>query len=304
MKRTLAICAVLAMSACASVPAPSEKLNFADLPADAGDNLPGVLVSGPDLSFPVYRDANDARVAESVAVDLFKAYGIIAVAVGVDTSDVKWSEVALSRHADYQPPRHDGLTRWTVPLESTGALGLDGKKALYSVIPHEQVHVIQKRFGSLPRWYGEGMAEWAGLKATVLLQPDLADARRVALSKERLAVTKPLKLKAWGGVSPKPEAIMRQITPEQRKRMLSEPGYMPPGPFEFGPDDLLSDESNTLARYAASLEIFEAMEAKAGPDLMRRWIGAVAELPNPKKSDDIVGLANTIAGVDISKTLE
>lgn len=297
-------CILLALSSCASTSASSNKLEFAALPSDAKDNLRGVSVTGKDFSFQVYRDANDLKAAESVSAELSKVYEILADTFGLAPNEVIWSQVALSRDPNYEPPRHDNLTRWTIPLDKSGALGPSGKDALYVLIPHEQVHAIQNRFGNFPRWYSEGMAEWAGLKATSALQLHLAHKRREALSNARLSVKEPLNLQSWGGISPKPEAVMRQITPEQRARMLSEPGYMPPGPFSFGPGDLVSDESNTLARYAASLEIFETIEAKAGPKQMLSWLNAVAKLPNPKKTDEIVKLANSLAGVDISVAVE
>ncbi|MBW8312630.1 MAG: hypothetical protein K0M64_11435 [Rhizobium sp.] len=104
-------------------------------------------------------------------------------------------------------------------------------------------------------------------------------------------------------MSVKPEAILRQLTPEQRRRMETDPSYSPPGPFSFTSEDLVSDESNTAARYAASLAILDEVEAQAGQEAMRAWIAEVARLPNPKETEDIVRLAKEVAGVDISPIL-
>lgn len=298
------VCLALIMCVATSCATPSSTLSIRALPPDPADNLPGVQVTDTELSFSMFRDDPDAKVAGDAAVDLANAYRILADAVGVSATDVKWAQVSFTRNSNYRPPRHQDIARWTVPLEPDGMLGLRGQRDLYYVIPHEQVHAIQENFGQLPRWYAEGMATWAGLKAAEVIQPHVAAEKRAELSRERDAVTEPLKLTAWGGIRPRPEAILRQITAEQRQRMADEPGYMPPGPFNFGPDDMVSDESNTAARYAASLAVFEAMEAKAGADQMRAWIAEVTRLPDPKKSSDIARLANEVTGVDISGMLE
>lgn len=280
------------------------RLSTQALPPDPADNLPGIRITDAEMSFSLFRDEPDAEVATAAAGDLAKAYRILADTVGVSAAEVNWAQVAFSRDPNYQPPRHQDTTRWTILLQPEGALGQRGQQDLYSLVPHEQVHAIQEDFGQLPRWYAEGMATWAGLKATSAFRPHLEAEKRAELSRERLAVTEPLRLIAWGGIVPKPEAIMRQITAEQRQRMAAEPGYMPPGPFSFNADDLVSDESNTAARYAASLALFEAVEAKAGSDGVRAWIAEVAKLPDPKKSSEIVRLAKDVAGVDLSGMLD
>jgi len=274
------------------------------LPIDPSDNLDGSRVTDAALSFSMFRDAGDVEVAEAAARDLATAYRIVAEAVGVSPADVTWDQVAFTRDPGYQPPRHEGLSRWTIPLDPAGRLGSEGKLALHYVVPHEQVHQIQRNFGHLPRWYAEGMAVWAGLKATSELAPRLEAERRAFLARERLAVTESLKLREWGGMTVKPEAILRQMTPEQRERKAADPDYLPPGPFSFAPDDIVSDESNTFARYAASLALFETIEAKAGPEQVRVWIAEVAKLPDPKKSEDIARIAKEVTGVDVENMLD
>lgn len=302
MKRVALLFLVVLVCGCASLQTSSE-LSFEPLPLDPADNLGGVLVTAADLSFTVYRDASDAAVAEAAAGDLAKAYRIIAEAVGVSPADVTWAQVAFSRDPRYQPPRHNEATRWTVPLDPDGTLGPAGRSALYQLIPHEQVHAVQRKFGSLPRWYAEGMAEWAGLKATSVLAPHIEAERRAFLANERRGATEPPNLMKWGGITVKPEAVMRQMTPEQRERKAADPSYSPPGPFSFTPDDFVSDESNTGARYAASLALFEAIEAEAGTEQVTAWIVAVGRLPDPKKSEDITRLAKEVTGVDIATML-
>lgn len=303
MTRATVLCLALLVSSCASLSKSSE-MSIQPLPIDPSDNLDGFRVTDADLSFSVFRDAVDVKVTEAAARDLATAYRVVAETVGVNPADVTWAQVAFTRDPGYQPPRHQELSRWTVPLDAAGTLGSRGKLELHQVIPHEQVHSIQRNFGSLPRWYSEGMAVWAGLKATSELAPHLEAERRALYSRERLAVKEPLKLREWGAMTVKPEAILRQMTPEQRERKAADPSYSPPGPFSFTPDDIVSDESNTLARYAASLALFETIEAKAGAEQVRAWIAEVAKLPDPKKSEDIARIAKEVTGVDITNMLD
>jgi len=303
MKQILIPCFALALGACASAPPAATPMTFRTLPVDAGDNLPGVLAIDRDLSFPLFREPADAAMAEAAAGDLAKAYRIVADAVGVDADDVQWAQVSFSRDRDYQPPRHQGVPRWNVPVDPSGALGSAGRTSLYVTVPHEQVHTLQERFGALPRWFSEGMATWAGLKAAQALQPDVASDKRAALERELAAHTPPLKLTSWGALRVKPEAILRQVTEEQRAKMASDPSYVPPGPFSFGPGDVESDESNTGARYAASLAVFDAIESQAGSDAVRAWIAAVGQQPGRKESDDIVRLAKETTGIDVAELI-
>lgn len=267
--------------------------------ADTG--LAAAEIQGHGLSFFVYRSPSDAEVVKDNAASISLAYRTLVDAIGIDQDAVSWAEVAFTRDGNYVLPREkEGVARWVVPLTAAGALDAAGVEKLFSTIPHEQVHAMQKTFGELPRWFSEGMAEWAGLKATRLVAPVLYTERKRALDAAMSSAKAPPDLKSWGGVKPKPEAILRQLTPEQKQRMASEPGYFPPGPFTFGPDDFVSDESNTLARYAASLHVFEEAESGSSPQAMRAWFRAVRGLPSPKATSDIVRLAKETTGVDIS----
>lgn len=302
MKRIHFVILLLLVSGCAALSG-SPQLSMSPLVTDSSDNLDGVLVKDSDLTFSVFREGVDGAIAGNHSRDLARAYRIVSEAIGVEPSDVSWAQVAFTRDSGYQPPRVQDVTRWVVPLERSGSLGSKGMWALYQLVPHEQVHSIQGLFGPLPRWYSEGMAEWAGLKATAVLAPSIEAERRAQHDQQLAAATRPLSLASWGGVQVKPEAFLRQLTPEQRRKKEADPNYSPPGPFSFTPEDFVSDESNTAARYAASLALFEAIEAEAGPEGMRTWIAEVAKLPDPKRTNDIARLAKEIAGVDISGML-
>ena len=295
MRRTLLAIALLALAGGTHASQESAARS------DTGAELVATEVQGHGLSFLVYRSPDDAEVVNASSEAMSLAYRVLADAIGINPEDIQWAEVAFTRNESYVAPRDkQGVVRWVVPLSAAGAMGAAGEEQLFSTIPHEQVHALQKAFGELPRWFSEGMAEWAGLRATKRVSPALYAARKEELDAAARSATAPPDLKSWGGVKPKPEAIFRQLTPEQKQRMAREPGYFPPGPFTFGPDDFISDESNTFARYAASLRVFEAMESASSDEAMRAWFQAVRDLPSPKTTSDIVKLAKEIAGVDIS----
>jgi hypothetical protein len=83
-----------------------------------------------------------------------------------------------------------------------------------------------------------------------------------------------------GGIQVKPEAIQRQLTPEQKQKMKEDPSYSPPGPFSFGPDDLISDESNSDARYFISLTIFEYLEKELGMENLKLLFNNIYQMKN------------------------
>lgn len=269
----------------------------------AEDDLPSIRVV--DLKngavFRVYFDKSSARVAEDSIPILAAFYRELAEITGVDGGQVNWSSVAFVQNAEYNPPRRGGEVRWKVVIDSNGQLGPTGITDLYSTIPHEQVHAIQGTFASgLPRWFNEGQATWAGLKVTERWRPELARKERASLAQANKAATGTLNLPKWGGVQVKPEAILRQLTPEQRERMQKDPTYQPPGPFSFRPDDFISDESNARARYGASLEIFERLERSAGRKRLHAWFRSVWQQRAGVNTEKLVALAHEQTGLDIS----
>lgn len=278
---------------------------LAATPANASEDLLATDMRGNGLSFSAYSASEDMALVQENSASLISMYQVLVETIGVDPSAVKWAEIAFIRNNNYIPSSDkEGIVRWVIPLTTKGGLGISGKHEMFLTIPHEQVHAIQKVFGDLPRWFSEGMAEWAGLRATKVAAPGLYADRKKQLNAALASSAVPLNLKSWGGVKPKPEAILRQLTPEQKRRMAKEPGYFPSGPFSFGPDDFISDESNTFARYAASLRIFEAIESRSTSSKMREWFDAIINLPSPKKTSDIVRLAKEKTGADISEMLD
>jgi hypothetical protein len=252
--------------------------------------------------FRVYFDEGSAQVAEDSVPVLAAFYRELAEIIGIDGGRVDWSSVAFVQNPEYNPPRRGGEVRWKVLVESNGQIGPAGINDLYLVLPHEQVHAIQGTFtGDLPRWFKEGQATWAGLKVTERWRPELARKERAGLTQAHKAANEPLKLPVWGGVRVKPEAILRQLTPEQRERMLKDPTYEAPGPFTFGQGDFISDESSARARYGASLDVFERLEQSAGRKVMHAWFRSAWQQGSDLKTEKLVTLAREQTKVDISQ---
>lgn len=103
----------------------------------------------------------------------------------------------------------------------------------------------------------------------------LAGSMREEYKNERTKVSIPLNLTGWGGKIVKRDAILRQVTPEVRESMEKDPTFVPPGPFNFQPSDVISDESNTIARYDAARELFEQLDKRAGRKSLQNWLKGV-----------------------------
>lgn len=269
------------------------------------NDLPGVRVldRARGLVFRVYYDSASRAVATAALPRLADLYAAVAATVGADPARVEWFSVAFVADTGYVPPRTiPGEVRYTVATDRGGTLGARGERDLYLTIPHEQVHAVQGSFGlNPPRWFGEGQAQWAGLAVARRWRPALADADR--RSRPAPSDGPPLRLAAWGGVSVKREAIVRQATPEQQARMAKDSTYMPPGPFDFGPGDLVSDESQTGARYAAALALFEEAAAARGPGALTRWFATLWDGARPATTEALAAGFRSHTGVDVTARL-
>lgn len=280
---------------------PNATLKIAQLRTQT-DDLP-VLRTVDLMTGMVYRTYYDAAVEEvthTFISDMAAMYRELAHLVAADPGLVEWAAVAFIKDSAYVPPRHGREVRWSILIDNSGQLGSAGITDFYQILPHEQVHAVQGTFKpGLPRWFSEGMAEWAGLQVTQRRQPDLAERRRADLRHAYESINGPLDLSAWGGVTVKREAFLRQVTSEQRARIEVDSTYSPPGPFNFSPDDFISDESNTLARYGGSLALFEMLEAAAGHEKMRSWFRAVWQADGRLNTEALISLANEHTGIDL-----
>lgn len=275
-------------------------------PAPGNGDLPGLRVRHVPTGawMTVFHDAASTDAAWARAACLGGQIGLLAEATADNRKDARWFSVVLTSDAGYVPARDGADTRWVVATQRDGRLSEESQRKLLAVIPHEQVHAYQKRAEArTPRWFHEGHAEWLGRKVVAVIAPQVGedDARR---NDAALRASKtPVALGRWGGVQVKREAILRQVSEQDRKRMAAEPGYMPPGPFSFGPDDMESDESNTIARYQAAWTLFRDLELAHGAGAVRAWVEALTGKGETLANDQIVASANAAFGGDLAPRL-
>lgn len=213
---------------------------------------------------------------------------------------ISWSPIVLTHNANYIPPKRDGELRWNTVFKST-TWEPANLRFLLVVMPHEETHLSQSMGGGLrmPRWFQEGHAEWAGLQVTEQVDPVLAATER-ANSAEEFRKLGTAHLGAWGGIRVKPEAIERQLSAEDRDRRKKDPTFTPPGPFSFGPDDMVEDNGNEVGRYGAALALFTGLEQRHGQAAVQGWVRSVME---GKNAAQIVPLARKILGEDLTPLL-
>lgn len=248
----------------------------------------------------IYHDEDLGGAARSKAACLGALLDLLRESAPDARRDLHWSAMVISAREDYVPPREKAEARWLNVLRG-GRWDAASLTFLIETLPHEEVHFSQKRPGApaLPRWFQEGHAEWAGLHVTEQVRPDLAAARRAQLSKAAAAQPQ-AHLAKWGGTMVKPEAIDRQISPEDRARRAADPSYMPSGPMRFGPGDFYTDEIDLEARYGAALAVFERLEARHGQAAVQAWISAVLAHADDRS---IADLCRDMLGEDIAPWL-
>ena len=281
-------------------------LRLEDVASQPGD-LPAIrathVSSGAHML--IYYDAASEPAARARAACLGAQLGLLEEALDDDRRDAEWDSVVFTVDPDYAPPRAEGRqSRWSIHLPADGALNEAAERFVSSTMPHELTHDWQGRYGGRsPRWFHEGHATWVG--SIVTAQLDAVTARsEAARHQAALADAEPLRLSAWGGVQVKPEAILRQLSPEDRARQLADPSYLPKGPFSFGPDDMISDESNTPARYAGALRIFEGLEQRHGAAAVRAWVGEVTAREGRISTADIIASGRERFGEDLTPLLD
>jgi hypothetical protein len=193
--------------------------------------------------------------------------------------------------------------RWQVQVDAKGQLTKEGEDHLFSTVPHEQVHSAQKsQQVQLPRWFAEGQASWIGLKVTNRFRSDIGGAWRAkALAAAKAAG--PIDLTKWAGVRVSGDVIRQQLTAAERARMDSDPTRIPNRSFHFKPGETLSDESQSLARYGASLALFEELEAQLGLAAVNKWVKAAWTNPVAPHWTVLVALAKQHLGHDITARL-
>lgn len=280
--------------------------------------IPELLISrhSPDKDLPylsvrlasthdetrIYYSPGLLSAAESKAECLGTLLALLRTEIPERRLDVSWASVVITASDTYIPDRTSGETRWHISLPN-GVWDESAIKMLTLVIPHEQVHQSQRSQRELlsPRWFHEGHAEWAALKVTDQIRPDLSSAERANLSHEASKLPPSASLISWGGIRPKKEAYERQLSSDDRARLAADPTFQPRGPFTFGPDDLIQDNSNEKGRYGAALSLFERLEREHGKDAVLGWVRLVLD---SEDNAQIVPLATRVFGEDISDSLK
>lgn len=273
-------------------------------PTAASGDILGVRVMDPErrLVFRVYFDSDSRAIALKTIPTIAAMYATLSQSVGADPAKVVWAAVAFVRDTAYLPPRNTGEVRWSVNVEPSGELGARGETDLYLTLPHEQAHSLQNSLSEgAPRWFQEGQAEWAGLRVTDHLRPALAARKRQEDAAAYAGL--PRRLAAWGGVTVKREAILRQMTPEQRARQAVDSTYQPPGPWKFSPSDFVSDESETAARYGAALALFTELERARGSSQLINWYHRLWDEPRLLTTESLIASIREYFGLDVAPRL-
>ncbi|MDQ0248774.1 hypothetical protein J2W22_000821 [Sphingomonas kyeonggiensis] len=273
----------------------------------AGTDLPHLhitdRVSGGSMH--AYYDPISEHAAWSRAACLGAQMRLLHAETGAVWRNARWSSVVFTAHADYIPPRSASEKRWTIATAPDGSLTPAAQHMAVVVMPHEQVHAFQKRLGAdTPRWFHEGHAQWISRKVVAVLAPEAGreDARQGAQALE--SSTEPVALARWGGMQVKPEAILRQVGPEEREKIKADPHYAPPGPFSFGPGDMVSDERNTPARYEAAWRVFASLEAAHGTAQVEAWAGELTAAGGSVTPARIQETAQAAFREDLSRRLQ
>ena len=271
--------------------------------------LPGDLTRIRAVSLPrgtvflVYFDSIGRAAAERSIPQLGRIYEMLADEVAADPARVEWAAVAFVADTSFVPRRVENEVRWPVHVEADGSLGPRGREDMLLVLPHEQVHSIQSSFvDKLPRWFAEGQAESVGLRVTERWLPSAALAKRAEITNAFGGTSR--HLGSWGMVRVKPEAIVRQMTPEQRARRDKDPTYMPPGPWTFGPGDMVSDESDVMARYGAALCLFDELRAVAGKRALLAWYQEIWARGGSPTSEQLLASIKSRFGLSLEKRLQ
>lgn len=288
-----------------SLPVHAQPALIVTRPLVAHGDLPSVRVmdTARGLVFRVYYDSVSRQAALTAVPTLAEMYAELAQSTGAPGGKIEWAAVAFVTDRSYTSPRIGSEVRWTVTVELTGSLGSAGERDLFVTVPHEQVHSIQSSLvGQTPRWFSEGQAEWAGLIATDHWRPALARSERQ--KKAEAFGDVPRRLASWGGVTVNPQAILRQMTDEQRARRAQDSSYMPPGPWKFGPLDMISDESEASARYGAALALFASVERANGREQLENWFRALWKDEASLTTEAIIASARVALQTDLTSKLQ
>ncbi|GGI90408.1 hypothetical protein GCM10007973_28410 [Polymorphobacter multimanifer] len=229
----------------------------------------------------IYFDENSEADARRYAACLGTQLNLHANELLDQRTGAQLASVVFTADLNYIPARGEKIkTRWVIFTDPKALEGLRPRPMVIKTLPHEQIHDFQSRNGAIaPLWFEEGHATWAGLRITGMLDPEAARVEREERLAELRSANGPVNLSGWGQRKVKRETILRQVSPEDRVQMESDPNFYPKdGSYTFTIDDFETDESMAGARYAAALLMFEGLEQRHGANKVRRWVLDVTQL--------------------------
>lgn len=253
----------------------------------------------------VYFDDNSEADARRYAACLGTQLNLLAEELLDDRQNTQWASAVFTADPNYVPPRGDEIkTRWVILTAPTAFEGGRSRHMIIKILPHEQVHDFQSRNGATaPRWFAEGHATWAGLRITRMLDPEQARVEREGRLAELRSAEGPINLDSWGQLIVTGDAIMRQVSPEDRARMEADPNFTPRGSFTFTKNDLAADETMASARYAAALLVFEGLEQRHGANQVRKWVLDVTSASDEITQDEMAASVKKHFHEDLTELL-
>lgn len=251
----------------------------------------------------IYFDEASEEIARNRAACLGSQMNVLRAELEDTRVSPEWDSVVFTSDENYTPPRGGGVTtRWVIGPHATGRID-DGQ--VLTLIPHEQVHSFQRRNSAfLPRWISEGHASWTEQRILKQLDETVARQEAARSQKHLRESTAPLDLAAWSSVRPKREAIRRQVSKADQKRMDEDPSFSPEGTFTFTTDDLEGDESNMTARYAGALLVFQGLEQRHGAEAVHAWLRDLTEDAGTRSPEEVADSIQKHFGEDVAVLLD
>lgn len=297
------------VAACSSQPGDRPTVAGISITDDAPDGEMASLRATSEASgafLRIYYDAGSEAVARARAACLGAQLPMLEGELGDDRSGAEWSSVVFTQDTAYVPPRGEGIqARWPVTVLPDGQLSPVGHAMIVSIIPHEQVHAYQTRAGARPsRWVGEGHAAWVQARIVPRLDPEMVQGTRAHRASQLAAAEGPINLAQWGSPRPKREAIMRQVSAEDRARMEADPNYRPTGSFRFNRDDFEGDVlTESQAQYGAAASVFDGLEARHGAAAVQAWMTEISAASGPITLPTLVETVQRHFGESLSDLL-
>ena len=281
-------------------------ISVRDEPSATGDLAAMRVTSEATGAFMrIYYDTGSERIARARAACLGAQLPMIERETRDTRRGAEWSSAVFTQNTAYIPPRGEGVKqRWQVDVQPDGNLSPLGRVMVVHTIPHEQVHAYQTRAGARPpRWVAEGHASWIQSRIARLLNPAIARTQHQLRMDDAAKGEGPLNLAQWGSRRPKREALLRQVSPEDRARMEADLTFNPTGMFTFTPEDFEGDTTNTSGQYLAAEAVFSGLESRHGAEKVRTWMSELTASSNRITPPSLAESVKRNFGEDVSDLL-